>query len=129
MAGNTVYVQGSYVDVHDNEVVNLNIDKATVTVDGAEGDCPTAGGQEDAPDDVLVEKLLPIFYNDEGNVRRFLKEITGVPASVVTDVVNRWVGERKISDYGNVRKNALRKILAEAGLYDKSPQNWNRRVR
>lgn len=32
MAGNTVYVQGNYVDVHDNEVVNLNIDKATVRV-------------------------------------------------------------------------------------------------
>ena len=32
MAGNTVYVQGSYVDVHDNEVVNLSIDKATVSV-------------------------------------------------------------------------------------------------
>ncbi len=30
MAGNTIYVQGSYVDVHDNEVVNLSIDKATV---------------------------------------------------------------------------------------------------
>lgn len=30
MAGNTVYVQGSYVDVHDNEVVNLSIDKAMV---------------------------------------------------------------------------------------------------
>ena len=28
MAGNVVYVQGSYVDVHDNEVVNLSIDKA-----------------------------------------------------------------------------------------------------
>ncbi len=28
MAANTVYVQGSYVDVHDNEVVNLSIDKA-----------------------------------------------------------------------------------------------------
>ena len=27
MAGNTVYVQGSYVDVHDNEVVNVSIDK------------------------------------------------------------------------------------------------------
>ena len=25
MAGNTVYVQGNYVDVHDNEVVNLSI--------------------------------------------------------------------------------------------------------
>ena len=31
MAGNTVYVQGSYVDVHDNEVVNLSIDKAMVS--------------------------------------------------------------------------------------------------
>ena len=37
MAGNTVYVQGSYVDVHDNEVVNLTIDKAgRVSVEGNE---------------------------------------------------------------------------------------------
>ena len=33
MAGNTINMYGgSYVDVHDNEVVNLNIDKATVSV-------------------------------------------------------------------------------------------------
>ena len=32
MAGNTVYVQGNYVDVHDNLEVNLHIDKATVNV-------------------------------------------------------------------------------------------------
>lgn len=32
MAGNRVYVQGNYVDVHDNDVVNLSIDKATVSV-------------------------------------------------------------------------------------------------
>lgn len=32
MAGNKVYVQGNYVDIHDNEVVNLNIEKATVKV-------------------------------------------------------------------------------------------------
>ena len=25
MAGNTINVQGNYIDVHDNEVVNLNI--------------------------------------------------------------------------------------------------------
>ena len=30
MAGNKVYVQGSYIDVHDNEVVNLSVDKAEV---------------------------------------------------------------------------------------------------
>ena len=39
MAGNKVYVQGSYVDVHDNEVVNLSIDRAgTVQVQGGVGD-------------------------------------------------------------------------------------------
>ncbi|MCR5039012.1 MAG: hypothetical protein K6A94_06715 [Bacteroidales bacterium] len=32
MAGNTVYVRGNYVDVHDNQEVNLYIDKATVQV-------------------------------------------------------------------------------------------------
>ena len=36
MAGNTVYVQGNYVDVHDNEVVNLSIDRATVQVSDAQ---------------------------------------------------------------------------------------------
>ena len=45
MAGNTVYVQGNYVDVHDNEVVNLTIDKATVSLQedtgAAEVDEPT----------------------------------------------------------------------------------------
>lgn len=32
MSGNTINVQGNYIDVHDNEVVNLNIDKATVSM-------------------------------------------------------------------------------------------------
>ena len=38
MAGNTVYVQGNYVDVHDNEVVNLSIDKASVNMQDEQGD-------------------------------------------------------------------------------------------
>ena len=44
MAGNKVYVQGSYVDIHDNQVVNLSIDKAgTVQVQGdvRPGECET----------------------------------------------------------------------------------------
>ena len=31
MAGNNIYVQGSYIDVHDNENVYLSVDKAEVT--------------------------------------------------------------------------------------------------
>ena len=41
MASNKVYVQGSYVDVHDNEVVNLSIDKAgKVSRDKANSSAP-----------------------------------------------------------------------------------------
>ena len=32
MAGNNIYVQGSYIDVQDNEVVNLSVDKGEVHV-------------------------------------------------------------------------------------------------
>ena len=44
MAGNTVYVQGSYVDVHDNEVVNLSIDKAMVKLNDNENDNDNENG-------------------------------------------------------------------------------------
>ena len=38
MAGNTIYMQkgSNYIDIHDNEVVNLNVDKGTVSIDKGE---------------------------------------------------------------------------------------------
>ena len=58
MAGNTVYVQGSYVDVHDNEVVNLSIDKATVAVD-ADGE-QISGAME-----TVVQRIADGQHNEE----------------------------------------------------------------
>ena len=46
MAGNNIYVQGSYVDIHDNEVVNLSVDKAQVRV----GDHQVMSQQSDVPE-------------------------------------------------------------------------------
>ena len=76
----------------------------------------------------LVECLRPIFYNNEADVRIFLKEIAGMPPNDITDLVNRWVQDKRISDYGYSRKGTLWSILNDAGLYTKSRQNWNRRV-
>ena len=76
----------------------------------------------------LVEKLKPIFFNNENDVRLFLKEISGMKPSDMTDLVNRWVKEKRISDYGYSRKGVLWKILNDAGLYTKSRQNWCKRV-
>lgn len=83
-------------------------------------------GSKDSPD--LVNKLKTIFFNNEENVRLFLKEIAGMSANDITNLVNRWVEDKRISDYGNSRKGLLWEILADAGLYTKSRQNWNRRV-
>ena len=60
MAGNTVYVQGSYVDVHDNEVVNLSIDKAgDVHVQGA----PAA--ERKGVEETEAEEALPAELRTE----------------------------------------------------------------
>lgn len=76
----------------------------------------------------LVTRLKSIFYNNEENVKLFLKEISGMQPNDITDLVNRWVKEKRISDYGNSRKGMLWEILTAAGLYTKSRQNWCRRV-
>ena len=85
--------------------------------------------EQDEEDDAdLVENLKPIFYNKEDDVRAFLKEISGMKPGDITDLVNRWVKDKRISDYGYSRKGVLWEILHEAGLYTKSRQNWCKRV-
>ena len=64
MAGNIVYVQGNYVDVHDNEVVNLSIDKVG-TVKVADGQQPS---REDAVPEVLAKSELWERVKSEGLV-------------------------------------------------------------
>lgn len=64
MAGNNIYVQGSYVDIHDNEVVNLSVDKAQVRL----GDNQLQPQQSDVPEvKILVESVDEVrdyFWGD-----------------------------------------------------------------
>ena len=83
---------------------------------------------DDPQDTELIEKLKPIFYNNVEDVKLFLKEIVGMKHKDITDLVNKWVQDRRISDYGYSRKGELWQILEQAGLYTRSRQNWNRRV-
>ena len=76
----------------------------------------------------LEQQLMPLFYNNEGDVKLFLKEIDGMSPNDITDLVNQWVKDKRISNYGNSRKGDLWKILHDAKLYPRTIQNWNRRV-
>ena len=99
-----------------------------INYNGRENDAPAEDAKE-ADNEALVAQLLPIFYNNESDVRQFLKEIEGMATQDITDVVNRWVKDKRISDYGNSRKGVLWGILHDAGLYLKSKTNWNGRVK
>lgn len=46
MAGNNIYVKGSYIDIHDNEVVNLSVSGADVKVDKVNQEKNTANVEE-----------------------------------------------------------------------------------
>ena len=113
-------------DVEDAVIVGEEKDPEMTTLEDAED----VYAEEDVSqyDAELIEKLKPIFYNNEGDVRLFLKELSGMKSGDITDLVNRWVKEKRISDYGYSRKGLLWEILNDAGLYTKSRQNWCKRV-
>ena len=120
--GNVTF-NGPMFDIHDNEHVHIGVD------DGAMSSRCKGGTKEVVRDDgELIEKLKPIFYNNEEDVKLFLREITGMKPGDITDLVNRWVKDKRISDYGYSRKGVFWEILYEAGLYTKSRQNWCKRV-
>jgi len=101
----------------------MDEDKSEESEDDSEHDEPEVESNVD-----LVEKLKPLFYNNENDVRLFLKEISGMQPNNITDLVNTWVQDKRISDYGSSRKGDLWKILHDAKLYPRTIQNWNRRV-
>lgn len=82
MAGNTVYVQGSYVDVHDNEVVNLSIDKATVKLN--ENDNLNLNKEDGQRDEELFHFVHP--------------ELDETEAWRIHDAIKRVVANYRIPD-------------------------------
>lgn len=66
MAGNNIYVQGSYIDIHDNEVVNLSVDKGEVHL-GDNGQLKAAAAANEYPVAMLVEsvdEVRGLFWGD-----------------------------------------------------------------
>jgi hypothetical protein len=121
-----ITIHGAMFDIHDNQHVHIYHGGKEQEADYEELDDDTEQAEIDGTG--LVDKLKPLFYNNEDDVRQFLKEIDGMKDNDITDLVNKWVKAKRISDYGNSRKGVLWGILHQAGLYKRTVQNWNRRV-
>lgn len=105
MAGNTINMYGgSYVDVHDNENVTLNIEKATVSVQDNHSDTPQDNTIEDSRKKI-VEELFSLVENGpwvDGITTDDIK-------TMLTTVLG--MGETPLSDKNAVRSNELWKML------------------
>ena len=116
MAGNKVYVQGNYVDIHDNEVVNLNIDKVGTLQMGEE--------QQITEDDETLLTKLSLCFKDEDTAKRFLASIKEMDDTEIVRLVRKYSDSRLCKD----TSKALWKLLSEAGLYKTGYPNWNKQM-
>lgn len=78
-------------------------------------------------EEMIMELLLPIFYNIEQDIREFLKVIANRRDSEITDTVVEWVKAQKISDKSKGR--LLWTILHAAKYYNSTESNWNTAIR
>ena len=117
MAGNTINVQGNYIDVHDNEVVNLNIDKAEVRVQGDYTDAPQDNTTEGSRKEI-VEELFSLVDNGPW--------VSGITPddikSMLTTVLG--MGEAPLTDKNAKRSKELWRMLEHGRGVDRVRIAW-----
>ena len=74
-------------------------------------------------EEMIVELLIPIFYNSEQDVKEFLEKIDGRPDTEIIDTVCEFSKARKLSDKSKGRP--LWSVLHAAKYYRATEANWN----
>ena len=97
MSGNKIYVQGSYIDVHDNENVYLNVDKAEVNM-GSNGDKQADGMPKELQSnrargmlgELVKEKLLKDNWQPAEGVAEWQLAVIAHKIGEELDIANFW---------------------------------------
>lgn len=97
MAGNKIYVQGSYIDIHDNENVYLSVDKAEVRM--KDGVAPETASPE-TPAELQTEEARRLWdaARDAGWVddncqpllSRALSAVLADRMATLLNIQNKW---------------------------------------
>lgn len=124
-------VQGSYIDIHDNEVVNLSVDKAEVKVDGKSVRMQTENEPSSSEGDLTDDDESPSKPKDKMDVALSIMRDMQPQCTQKVDWLSfytvllrrRWVEEnvsgfcRMVSGQFNVRldNHALSRDLKDKG--------------
>jgi hypothetical protein len=105
-------VKGSYIDIHDNEVVNLSVDKAQVKI-GENGKSGNEAAQSELPDVLKSEKALVLWkkaqdagWIDEGFrplVSRTKAALLAERMSGLLGIQNKWKVFESLWSRNNMR--------------------------
>ena len=119
---------GPNIEVNEGGVVNLHQDRHGLWATIEAEDAQIVNEVEDlAKDEVIVNKLKPMFYGEEKEARAFLAAIRGMKSTEITETVKTYVAKRKISEKSC--RHDLWQVLNDCGLYNRTESNWNMQVK
>lgn len=75
----------------------------------------------------VARRLAPIFGGEVATAREFLGMAKDRPGKEITQLVNRWVTDKRI--LRDLSHRPLWTILHDEGLYKRSESNWNAQLR
>ena len=108
MAGNKIYVQGSYIDIHDNENVYLSVDKAKVNVNQNENQ----NKNKEVPDVLACSELWERVKNeglvDENNMPTISRPEAALLADMLAEklgIGNKWKLFEELWNRKNMRND------------------------
>lgn len=108
MAGNNVYVQGSYIDIHDNEVVNLSVDKGEVHLDGGRQAEQEVAIPEVLADSELWSKVRKAGLVDDDGQPTVSRPEAALLANMIAaqlGITNKWKFFEKLWHRNNMRSD------------------------
>ena len=108
MVGNKIYVQGSYIDIHDNENVYLSVDKAKVNVNDNLNDNENKEVPEVLASSELWERVKDEGLVDENNMPTISRPEAALLADMLAEklgIGNKWKLFEKLWNRNNMRND------------------------
>jgi len=119
MAGNTIYVKGSYIDIHDNGVVNLSVDKGEVHVGDRQQPKPQCAVGEELVDSEPWQKVKQAGLVDAAGMPTVSRPEAALMADKLAKllgIANKWKYFEQLWHRNNMRNDYNTALNQEKSL-------------
>lgn len=105
------------IEAHFDKDMGMQVDGQNITPQ------PTS---TNSPDEEWIDEIVSCFFGIKENALEFVRMARNLKPKQITDLVNGWLVNHKISDKSF--KRDLWKPLHEHGIYNHTETNWNNQV-